>query len=106
MDQSADLLALVKAMDEEDVAGVSAILTREPALADARIAADHGNQQTLLHRAIPGDGEKLRQSHLAIVRRLLDAGADVDAVGFGANNGHCTPITMAAWGGHAEMIRL
>jgi ankyrin repeat protein len=97
---------LVKAVDQQDVALVTAILSREPGLARAAVAADHSHTQTVLHRAIPGDGDRLTEAHLEIVTALLDAGAEVNALGEGANNGRCTPITMAAWGGHAAMIEL
>jgi cytohesin len=106
MREAGELSVLVKAIGELDAATVSAILFRRPELASAEVAADHSHTQTLLHRAIPGDGDRLTDAHLAIVRSLLDAGAEVSALGEGANNGRCMPITMAAWGGHAPMIRL
>jgi ankyrin repeat protein len=100
------LTALVKAVDEQGAARVAAILSREPGLARGAVAADHSHTQTMLHRAIPGDGDRLTEAHREIVTALLDAGAEVDALGEGANNGLCTPMTMAAWGGHAPMIEL
>ena len=106
MTAAAELAAFVKAVDEQDTALVTAILSREPDLARAAVAMDHSHTQTVLHRAIPGDGDRLTEAHLEIVRALLDAGAEVNALGEGANNGRCTPITMAAWGGHAPMIEL
>jgi ankyrin repeat protein len=104
--EAEELAALVKAIGELDAATVSPILSRRPELARAEIAAGHSHTQTLLHWVIPGDGDRLTEAHLAIVRSLLDAGAEVNALGEGANNGRCTPITMAAWGGHAPVIRL
>jgi ankyrin repeat protein len=101
-----DLMALVEAVDQRNAAFVATILSQEPGLARAEIGSEPGHTQSLLHRAIPGDGDPLADEDLAIVRSLLDAGAEVNAPGWGANNGHCTPITMAAWGGHAPMIRL
>jgi ankyrin repeat protein len=106
MGASTDLMELVRAVDDEEVTTVQAILQREPGLARVAVAAEQQHTQTLLHRAIPGDGERLNEAHMAIVTHLLDAGAAVNAPGWGANNGLCTPITMAAWGGHAAMIRL
>jgi uncharacterized protein len=106
MSAGAELTALIQAVDEQDAAGVAAILSREPGLARAAVAMDHSHTQSLLHRAIPGDGDRLTEAHLEIVTALLDAGAGVNALGEGANNGCCTPITMAAWGGHAPMIEL
>jgi ankyrin repeat protein len=106
MSEQLELAALVRALDAENPAPVAEILSRLPGLARAELPAEHGSRQTLLHRAVPGDGDRLTDAHLAIVQRLLEAGAAVDAPGWIANNGICTPLTGAAWGGHAEMIRL
>lgn len=106
MDQNEELTALVKAVNERNAGMVAAILSRAPDLALAEVVAEHGHSQSLLHRAIPGDGDPLTEADLVIVGSLLDAGAEVNTPGWGANNGLCTPITMAAWGGHAPMIRL
>jgi ankyrin repeat protein len=104
--QPGTLNDLVNAIRMDDSARVDAILAEQPGLARASVGAEQGHDHSLLHRAIPGDGEPLPEARVATVRRLLDAGAEVDAVGWGANNGHCTPLTMAAWGGHAPIVRL
>src|SRR5215212_9783106 len=106
MTEQRELINLIEAVDALDSAQVDAILSRFPALCRSQVACEHGRTQSLLHRAIPGDGDRLTDAHLTIVRRLLDAGAEVNTPGWGANNGLCSPITMAAWGGHAPMIRL
>jgi ankyrin repeat protein len=106
MDQDMELTALVEAVNERNAPLVATILSRAPDLSRAEVVAEHGHTQTLLHRAIPGDGDPLTDEDLAIVGSLLDAGADVNTPGWGANNGLCAPITMAAWGGHARVIRL
>jgi len=76
-----DLTALLEAIDAHNAARVAAILSREPGLARSELASEHGHTSTLLHRAIPGDGERLTPADMAIVGSLLEAGADVNAVG-------------------------
>jgi ankyrin repeat protein len=100
------LAALIQAVDTQNLEAVTALLTREPALARAEVASDPGKTETILHRALPGDGDPLLATHAAIVTALLDAGAEVNAPGWAANLGLSTPITRAAWGGHAPLIRL
>lgn len=55
---------------------------------------------------MPGDGNELRPEHLEIAQLLIDAGAAVDAAGHGPNHGLCSPLTLAAWGGHAPLVAL
>jgi ankyrin repeat protein len=93
-------------VEAQDAQGVAALLAREPGLVNARIATEGDQEHTLLHRAIPPDGAPLKKAHLSIVKALLDAGAEVDGSGWGANHGVCTPLTMAALGGHAPLVRL
>ena len=95
---------LVSAIDRRDIAAVAAILKSAPSLVLTPVAAEGDQQQSLLHRAIPSDGVRLTPEHIAVVRTLLDHGATVDAVGWGSNNGLCTPLTMAAWGGHTPIV--
>src|SRR5947209_3615002 len=106
MEQEAELSALVAAIDAHDAAAVGEILGRAPELARTEVATEHGHPQTLLHRAVPADGDPLTPEDVAILTALLDAGAAVDAVGWGANHGRCTPLTLAAWGGLGPTIRL
>ena len=55
---------------------------------------------------MPGDGREQTTAHLEIASALMKNGADVDALGEGPNLGTCTPLTIAAWGGHSDLIRL
>lgn len=77
------LAALVQVIDREDDVAVKSSLSCAPGLAQMPVAAGHEDTQTLLHRAIPSDGVPLLPAHPAIVQELLDAGAEVDALGGG-----------------------
>jgi|GEM_PF-1969928 len=104
-----NLLAdLVRAVREADAAAVSRIVKTSPSLVNEPIGAywAKGERTTLLHLVMPGDGYKQLPAHVEIARILLDEGAKVDALGNSPNLGTCTPITVAAWGGHAELIKL
>lgn len=98
--------ALVAAVRAADAGAVARLLDQAPGLAAARLAADGAQQTTALHLAMPGDGAALRPEHVAVVRALLAAGADPDAVGHGPNHGLCAPLSLAAWGGHVPLVRL
>jgi ankyrin repeat protein len=97
--------ALLNALDGNDVDRVRDLLRSEPSLARERVAAGDA-VQTLLHRIIPPDGEVVSERHVELATLLLDSGAEVDALGWGPNNGLCTPLTLAAWGGHSSLVRL
>lgn len=93
-----------------DAETVRNLLRDAPHWANEPLAANPAeqttNQQTPLHLAMPGDGHTLQPAHLEIVQLLIDAGAEVDAVGHGPNHGPCSPLTLAAWGGHTPLVEL
>ena len=101
--QSGDLIA---ALETRDITRVAEMLAAEPTLILARVAIEGSHDQSLLHRAIPSDGVTLTPADIALLQSLLDAGVPVDSPGWGSNNGVCTPLTMAAWGGHTPLVRL
>ncbi len=93
-----------------DVEAVRDLLADNPQLANQPIAANPAEQtnamQTPLHLAMPGDGRELRPSHVEIARLLIGAGAEIDAAGHGPNHGICSPLSLAAWGGHISLVAL
>jgi hypothetical protein len=86
MAEEREVQQLAQAIARQVVATVAAMLARNPALARQQVAAEQDRSQSLLHRTIPPDGHPLGDAHVAIVRLLLNAGAEVDAPGWGANN--------------------
>jgi ankyrin repeat protein len=80
-----------EAIDAKDDAKLAALLKRDASL--ARASGTNGNQ--LLHFAVNHDNP-------ALVRLLLEAGADPDA----ANDKGSTPLTQAAYRGKAGTIEL
>ena len=81
---------LIEAVLSADVAGVRAILEREP----RSIAAAEPDGTTALHYAV-------HQGHLETVEALLAAGAGVDAV----NRYGVMPLALAAENGDAAVVR-
>src|SRR5215210_8339063 len=78
-----------------DLPTVQGLLERDPSLARTASGGDpYEAGVTALHLAACG-------GHLSVARVLVTAGADVNAV---ARDG--TPLSMAVWEGHEELIRL
>src|SRR5207248_2175418 len=98
--------ALVLAIDRGDAEAARNILEALPALSRAVVRQKDPRGETLLHYVIPGDGEPLTEAHVAIAALLLDAGADVNARGYGKNNEDAPALMIAAHGGHAPLVRL
>jgi ankyrin repeat protein len=100
----------IDAIRRADAGTVRNLLHNEPQWANEPIAANPAeqtaNQQTPLHLAMPGDGNELRPEQLEIAQLLIDAGAKIDAVGHGPNHGPCSPLSLAAWGGHTPLVEL
>lgn len=102
-----NLSKLIDAVRNSNVDVVRQLLKTDTKLASSRIAGhDAGETRTLLHFVMPGDGREQTSAHLEIAKLLLDHGADVNALGNGPNLGQCRPLTIAAWGGHVELIQL
>ena len=98
---------LINAVRNADSEVVVRLIKSEPALVRVRVPfGDAGDAQTLLHLIMPGDGRESTNAHRKIVAALLNASAEVDALGEGPNLGTCTPLTIAAWGGHTDLIEL
>ena len=97
---------LVAAIASQDVKTCVELLDANPMLVNDPIAfGDSGKPQTLLHLVMPGDGCRDSERHLKLVEILLKHGAKVDALGEGPNLGTCTPLTVAAWGGHVTLMK-
>jgi uncharacterized protein len=101
---------LINSIRQVDVGAVRNLLKSDSELVNQPIAANPAEQtnaeQMPLHLAMPGDGNELRAEHIEIVELLIDAGAEIDALGHGPNHGLCSALSLAAWGGHAPLVKL
>jgi hypothetical protein len=94
--------AAVEAVLDGDLAGLDALLARDPALARARSSRSTcfdppQHRATLLHYLAANGVENHRQrsprNAVAVARRLLDAGAEVDALA-DLYGGQCTTLSL------------
>ena len=92
----------------------AALLAKHGARIDLPTAAGLGRTDDVV-RLLPGADDELRQralsfsasyGHEAIVRLLLDAGADPGRYNPQGNHPHTTPLHQAVLGGHENVIRL
>lgn len=107
------------AVRENDVAEVSALLDRDPSLANARIRGDATllNEKVWVNKRVvdmePDDDRDTPALHHAVFHGyvelatvLLDHGADIHAIAY-ENNHEMTPaVVLAAWEGGIEMLHL
>jgi ankyrin repeat protein len=95
--------AAVDAIVAGDEQGLAALLQRDPALVKAHSLREH--RSTLLHYCSANGVEDFRQrtpgNIVAITRRLLDAGAEVNAESE-AYGGGSTTLVLTATSGHPE----
>jgi RNA polymerase sigma factor (sigma-70 family) len=97
------VVAALQAIEQRDVPRLRTLLTDRPSLASTTLHDRDPRGDTFLHRVTPGDGEILTPERLEMIRLLMDAGADVNARG---GDDQSPALMRAAWGGHAEVIRL
>lgn len=86
---------------QADVEQTMSLLTEDPSLAQGTDLT--GN--TPLHVAALADW-KPRPGHIEVAKRLLEYGAEVDALGYEENMEEATPLILAAFANHYEMVRL
>ena len=121
-----DLARYFVAILDRGIDVVRECLELHPELVDARILDEHSQLRgAALHEALRQQPPPLPdlehsttalhlisvayrdpEACLQICRLLVDHGADVNALGFEENNGHCTPIALATWEGGVEIMRL
>ena len=106
-EQVADLLAMVMAIDGEDVAAVRTLLAGNPGLAAARILSPdaHAGGSTFLHRAV-SMSEAASDQKFEIARLLIAHGADVNAEGGQARGAGESALGYAAFFGDPRLVEL
>ena len=101
-------IALLQAVDLQDLAAMSALLEANPELANAQLyAPDAGRYGTsFLSRSVYTWGkDETHERSVAAARLLIDAGADVNALG---GQSHCfdaSVIQWSAWQGNVPLVR-
>ena len=112
--------AFIHAVIADDVETVRGLLGQQPELVNLRIAGDSNRLKGLVYgkdgwEAIDEDDPRSSTPlHKAsfypcneeLVALLLEAGAQVDALGYDNNNGVCTPLQLAVWEGTLGCVRL
>lgn len=88
------VVAAVRAIHEGDLDALRQLLHRNPGLAEARTADDHGRSGTLLHAVADWPG--FFPKGAAVVRLLISAGADPNARIEGVSYHTETPLHWAA----------
>jgi len=101
-----DARDLIGAVETRDVERVRKLLHSEPALAHTRVFHRDPRGETLLQLATPDFGVPITDDDLRMAELLLDAGADIDATGYPANNEGGTALIYAAWADHVPLVRL
>ena len=112
-----DSEAFFRAVREDDLQGVEALLSKDPALAQARMPGDSSilNHQVWKDlQKVPiaeDDGRFGMALHYAalwgkadLLRLLLKHGADPNAVAYENNHEQTTPVILAAWEGGDEVL--
>ena len=103
-------LAMLVAVDEQDVAAVRRLLAANPRLATTRFLAPDGPPEgsTYLMRNTDPWGRRgptFERDNIEIARLLVAAGADANETG---GQSHCrggTPLHCAAWNDNSAMVR-
>ena len=103
----ADVLAMVMAINGEDVAAVETLLAGNPGLAAARILSPdaHAGGSTFLHRAV-SMYEAASDGKYEIARLLIAHGADVNAEGGQARGAGESALGYAAFFGDLRLVEL
>lgn len=101
---SEEVETFCRAVKAGDAETVDALLQKNPGLAHVRVKGDGPETDNLLHHAIPVG--RPTPDHLQVVRRLVEAGADIDANGGIGDSAGSSALEKAAWLGQLEMIRL
>ena len=106
-EQVADVLAMVMAINGEDVAAVETLLARNPGLAAARILSPdaHAGGSTFLHRAV-SMYEAASDGKYEIARLLIAHGAGVNAEGGQARGAGESALGYAAFFGDPRLVEL
>ena len=121
-----DLIEFFVAVKDKDVDGVRHALDAQPTLIDARLLDANymlegdafreairndphpisRRTRTALHLVSTGFFRWATPDVLEVARVLVERGSDVNNVGWDGNNNLCVPITLAAWEGGLDMMRL
>lgn len=114
-----DVVTFFTKLRYNNPAAVRPLLNDQPQLVNARIsheawALEGDAFAASIISAKKGDPESFETAlhHAAqfgwcdMAELLLEAGADVNAVGECSNVGRCTPVVLAAWQGGVDMLRL
>ncbi len=121
-----DLIAFFVAVKDRDADGVRRSLDAQPTLIEARLLDNNymlegdafreairsdphpvsTKTRTALHLVSTGFFRQATPDVLEVARVLVERGADLNNVGWDGNNNLCVPITLAAWEGGLDMMRL
>ena len=106
-EEVADVLAMVMAINGEDVAAVETLLAGNPGLAAARILSPdaHAGGSTFLHRAV-SMSEAASDGKYEIARLLIEHGAGVNAEGGQARGAGESALGYAAFFGDLRLVEL
>ncbi len=102
--------AFIHAVLADDVEAVRRLLGQQPELANLRIAGDSIRLKGVVDENDPRSSTPLHNAGVRgrenLISLLLEAGAQVDALGYDHNHGVCTPLQLAAWEGTLGSVRL